>query len=85
MSSQKDFTVAIVGGGIVGLITAIGLARGGIDVDVFEAAVSESGDGHSPLGERALTKAVHMAKPGEYLSSTLGVVKPAVATGQVYL
>ncbi|VDB84930.1 unnamed protein product [Peniophora sp. CBMAI 1063] len=38
MSSQKDFTVAIVGGGIVGLVCAIALAREGIDVDVFEAA-----------------------------------------------
>ena len=39
MSSQKDFTVAIVGGGIVGLTCAITLARAGIEVDVFEAAV----------------------------------------------
>ena len=39
MSSQKDFTVAIVGGGMVGLICAIGLARAGVQVDVFEAAV----------------------------------------------
>ena len=39
MSAEKDFTVAIVGGGIVGLVTAIALARAGMDVDVFEAAV----------------------------------------------
>ena len=39
MSSQKDFTVAIVGGGIVGLTCAITLARAGIEVDIFEAAV----------------------------------------------
>ena len=37
---QRDFTVAIVGGGIVGLICAIGLANAGVQVDVFEAAVS---------------------------------------------
>ena len=39
MSAQKDFTVAIVGGGIAGLVCAVGLARAGIQVDVFEAAV----------------------------------------------
>lgn len=39
MSSQKDFAVAIVGGGIAGLVCAVGLARAGIEVDVFEAAV----------------------------------------------
>ncbi|KZV72615.1 FAD/NAD-P-binding domain-containing protein [Peniophora sp. CONT] len=36
-NSQKDFTVALVGGGIVGLTCAIGLARAGIQVDIFEA------------------------------------------------
>ena len=39
MSAEKDFTVAIVGGGIAGLVCAVGLARAGIEVDVFEAAV----------------------------------------------
>ena len=39
MSVQKDFTIAIVGGGIVGILCAIALAREGVDVDVFEAAV----------------------------------------------
>ena len=39
MSSQKDFTVAIIGGGVVGLVCAIGLAKAGIHVEVFEAAV----------------------------------------------
>ena len=38
MSVQKDFTIAIVGGGIVGILCAIALAREGVDVDVFEAA-----------------------------------------------
>ncbi|VDB84926.1 unnamed protein product [Peniophora sp. CBMAI 1063] len=38
MRSSKDFTIAIVGGGIVGLLCAIGLAQEGITVDVFEAA-----------------------------------------------
>ena len=39
MNVQKDFNIAIVGGGITGLILAIGLARAGLIVDVFEAAV----------------------------------------------
>ncbi|KZV73546.1 hypothetical protein PENSPDRAFT_682834 [Peniophora sp. CONT] len=43
MGSQKDFTVAIVSGGIVGLICAIGLARAGVQVDIFESA-SKYGD-----------------------------------------
>ncbi|VDC07606.1 unnamed protein product [Peniophora sp. CBMAI 1063] len=38
MNAQKDFDVAIVGGGITGLILAIALARVGLKVDVFEAA-----------------------------------------------
>ena len=36
----KDFSVAIVGGGMCGLLTAIGLSRAGIEVDIYEAAVS---------------------------------------------
>lgn len=37
---SKDFSVAIVGGGIGGLSAAIGLLRAGIRVHIFEAAVS---------------------------------------------
>ncbi|KJA25002.1 hypothetical protein HYPSUDRAFT_38372 [Hypholoma sublateritium FD-334 SS-4] len=33
----KDFTVAIVGGGMCGLVCGIGLARQGIDVKIFES------------------------------------------------
>jgi salicylate hydroxylase len=40
--TQKDFQVAIVGGGIVGLVCAVGLAKAGLQVDVFEAAVRVS-------------------------------------------
>lgn len=40
MTQQKDFSVAIIGGGIGGLATAIGLLRAGIKVDVYESAVS---------------------------------------------
>lgn len=32
--------VAVIGGGICGLTLAIGLQRAGIDVDLYEAAVS---------------------------------------------
>ena len=39
MSSGKDFTVAIVGGGLVGVLCAIGLGRAGIQTYIFEAAV----------------------------------------------
>jgi len=41
-------SVAIVGGGIAGLIAAIDLARAGVKVSVFEAAVE--------LGGRARTQ-----------------------------
>ncbi|KAA1468748.1 FAD/NAD-P-binding domain-containing protein [Dentipellis sp. KUC8613] len=37
-SVTKDFRVAIVGGGICGLVCAIGLVRAGIKVNIFEAA-----------------------------------------------
>ena len=35
----KDFSLAIIGGGICGLTLAIALAKAGIRSDVFEAAV----------------------------------------------
>ncbi|KAI0060946.1 FAD/NAD-P-binding domain-containing protein [Artomyces pyxidatus] len=35
---ERDFRVAIVGGGICGLVCAIGLTRAGIKIDIFEAA-----------------------------------------------
>ncbi|KAI0060945.1 FAD/NAD-P-binding domain-containing protein [Artomyces pyxidatus] len=37
-SPEKDFSVAVVGGGICGLVAALGLIRSGIKVDIFEAA-----------------------------------------------
>ena len=37
---RKDFNVAVVGGGMCGLAAAYSLARAGVTVDVFEAAVS---------------------------------------------
>lgn len=39
MTYQKDFHVAIVGGGMCGLASAVYLSRAGIKVDVFESAV----------------------------------------------
>ncbi|KAI0255796.1 hypothetical protein BJV78DRAFT_1368771 [Lactifluus subvellereus] len=35
----RDFRVAIVGGGVCGIVLAIGLCRAGVKVDIFEAAV----------------------------------------------
>ncbi len=37
--ASKDFTVAIVGGGMCGLVCAYALAKAGVAVQVFEAAV----------------------------------------------
>ncbi|KAG6809897.1 hypothetical protein H0H92_014216 [Tricholoma furcatifolium] len=42
-ASQKDFRVAIVGGGMCGLACAVGLMKAGIHVDIFEQA-SKFGD-----------------------------------------
>ncbi|KAJ3502824.1 hypothetical protein NLJ89_g8712 [Agrocybe chaxingu] len=57
-SSPKDFTVAIVGGGMCGLACAIVLNRAGIDVNVFEAATKfgevGAGVGFGPNSLRAL-------------------------------
>ncbi|KAG5724529.1 hypothetical protein E4T56_gene17434 [Termitomyces sp. T112] len=38
--SSKDFRVAIVGGGMCGLVCAIGLAKAGVHVETFEQATS---------------------------------------------
>ncbi|VDB92174.1 unnamed protein product [Peniophora sp. CBMAI 1063] len=38
MAISKDFTVAVIGGGLVGVLCAIALGRAGIKVDIFEAA-----------------------------------------------
>ncbi|KAK0480944.1 hypothetical protein IW261DRAFT_1475388 [Armillaria novae-zelandiae] len=54
----KDFTVAIVGGGMCGLACAVGLSRSGIRVDVFEAGSKfeevGAGVGLGPNALRAL-------------------------------
>lgn len=39
-SNEASFRVAIIGGGMCGLLLAIALHRSGIDVEVFESAVS---------------------------------------------
>ncbi|TFY82399.1 hypothetical protein EWM64_g1611 [Hericium alpestre] len=48
-NSQKDFSVAVVGGGVCGLLTAIGLIRAGIKIEIFEAA-SKYGEVGAGLG-----------------------------------
>ncbi|KAI3622675.1 salicylate hydroxylase [Moniliophthora roreri] len=57
-SSRKDFTVAIVGGGICGAVAAHGLSRAGVPVQVFESASKFSevgaGIGIGPNALRAL-------------------------------
>ncbi|SJL12803.1 related to Salicylate hydroxylase [Armillaria ostoyae] len=54
----KDFTVAIVGGGMCGLACAVGLSKSGIRVDVFEAGSKfeevGAGVGLGPNALRAL-------------------------------
>lgn len=39
-NDNTKFSISIVGGGICGVLCAIGLNKAGIKVDVFEAAVS---------------------------------------------
>ncbi|TFY66084.1 hypothetical protein EVG20_g5005 [Dentipellis fragilis] len=48
-SSAKDFRVAIVGGGVCGVVCAIALQRAGIQADIFEAA-SKYGEVGAGLG-----------------------------------
>lgn len=40
LPQTKNFSVSIVGGGVCGLTCAIGLAKEGVPVDIFESAVS---------------------------------------------
>ncbi|PPQ91475.1 hypothetical protein CVT25_013732 [Psilocybe cyanescens] len=58
LTSTKDFTVAIIGGGMCGLACAYGLVKAGIKVDVFEAAANYheigAGVGLGPNAIRAL-------------------------------
>ncbi|KAJ6546993.1 hypothetical protein B0H19DRAFT_1163405 [Mycena capillaripes] len=57
-ANAKDFRVAIVGGGMCGLACAVGLARKGIQADIFEAAPKfdevGAGVGLGPNALRAL-------------------------------
>ncbi|KAF7436423.1 hypothetical protein PC9H_003256 [Pleurotus ostreatus] len=58
--ASKDFTVAIVGGGMCGLVCAYALAKAGILVEVFEAAPEfgevGAGVGLGPNAVRALDR-----------------------------
>ncbi|KAI1788893.1 salicylate hydroxylase [Ganoderma leucocontextum] len=57
-ASEKDFKVAIIGGGVCGLACAIALQKAGIVVDLFEAAAAfgevGAGIGLGPNAVRAL-------------------------------
>ncbi|KAF2169684.1 hypothetical protein M409DRAFT_20099 [Zasmidium cellare ATCC 36951] len=66
MDSEKKYSLAIVGGGIGGLCTAIGLLKQGVDVHIYEAApqFSEIGAGVS-LGPNA-ARALKMIDPALY-------------------
>ncbi|KAL4269099.1 FAD/NAD(P)-binding domain superfamily protein [Pleurotus pulmonarius] len=58
--ASKDFTVAIVGGGMCGLVCAYALAKAGVAVEVFEAAPEfgevGAGVGLGPNAVRALDR-----------------------------
>ncbi|KAA1472118.1 FAD/NAD(P)-binding domain-containing protein [Dentipellis sp. KUC8613] len=58
--AAKNFRVAIVGGGVCGVVCAIGLQRAGIHVDIFEAATKYgevgAGIGIGPNAVRVLQK-----------------------------
>ena len=58
MTSSKDFRVAIVGGGMVGVACAVRLQRAGLQVDLFESASKfgeiGAGVGLGPNALRAL-------------------------------
>jgi salicylate hydroxylase len=78
---SKDFNVAIVGGGMCGLVLAIALNRAGIEVDLFESASkfgeAGAGVGLGPNAIRVLEKLgvmdavrIHSGQtPAEYLCS----------------
>ncbi|KAF7327334.1 Salicylate hydroxylase [Mycena kentingensis (nom. inval.)] len=77
-ASKKDFRVAIVGGGMVGLACAVGLARFGIHADVFEAAprFDEVGAGVG-LGPNALRALDGLGLLDAVLAQTDGAQKTA--------
>lgn len=51
-NDNTKFSISIVGGGICGVLCAIGLNKAGIKVDVFEAAVS-TGSTSSSIFDRS--------------------------------
>ncbi|KAF5392495.1 hypothetical protein D9757_002320 [Collybiopsis confluens] len=58
MATSKDFSIAICGGGLCGLVSAVALSRAGISVTVFEASSfsqeAGAGVGLGPNAVRAL-------------------------------
>ncbi|CZR59965.1 related to salicylate 1-monooxygenase [Phialocephala subalpina] len=58
-STKKPFTIAIIGGGLAGLLLAIGLTTRGVPVHIYEAAPAfaetSAGIGFGPNAVRAMT------------------------------
>lgn len=57
MYSTQSFDIAIIGGGMVGLATAIGLAEADLSVVVIDAGTTESVSGEPRLRVSAISKA----------------------------
>lgn len=73
--------VTIVGAGYVGLCTAVGLAKAGHFVDVFdvdEAKIRKLRDGQPPIFEEGLEQALKDLSPRLTYSTTLSLVKTQV-------
>ena len=75
-------TAAIVGGGIGGLATAIGLSRAGWEVTVFERAESLPGTGTVPAGEPSALLSPVTGRIGVFVRGTDGYVYYAPETAQ---
>ena len=57
MYTSQTFDVAIVGGGMVGLATAIGLAEANLKVVVIDASSTQAPSGEPKLRGSAINKA----------------------------
>ena len=44
-SVERNYSIAVVGGGIGGLCTVIGLLKQGVDVEIYEGQYQSTSDG----------------------------------------